>query len=287
MDDSKVFMFPESSTRSFDPTLLYAMNNGGFGNNPLWMMFMLPFLYPFFSMFGGFGGWGGNGNGWGGFLSNQLNNDNGRDLILQAVQGNGTAISQLASMLNTDVASVQSGINTATLKLQEVGSTVGMSGLQVINAIQSGNASLAAQLAQCCCDNRLLTTQQGYEARIQTIEQTNQLGSQADRNTRSITDAINSLQVNMTQGFCDIRERELQDKLDAANAQNVQLKNQIDNAQQTAQIAAMITPLQKEIDAVRAAQPATTTIQYPQIVGYPSWLVNGFGYGWGQTNFWN
>lgn len=291
MDDSKVFMFPEGTSRSgFDPSLLYALNNNGFNNNPFWMMFMLPFLYPFFSMFGGWGnGFGGFGGANGaGFLANQLNNDAGRDLILQAINGRADALGQLATILNTDVATVQNGINTANLKLQEIGAQVGLSGLQVINAIQSGDASLASQLAQCCCENRLLTTQQGYENRIQTIEQTNQLGSQADRNTRSITDAIASLQTNMTQGFCDIKERELQNKLDAANAENIQLKNTIDNAQQTAQIAAMINPLQKEIDAVRAAQPATTTIQYPQIVGYPSWLVNGYGWnGWGSNSFWN
>ena len=287
MDDSKVFMFPESN-RSFDPTTLWALNNNSFGNNPFWMIFMLPFLYPFFNMFGGWGNnFGGNNNGIG-FLANQLNNDNGRDLILQAINGRADALSTLAGILNTDVSAVQTGINLANTKLTEIGSTIGLTGLQVINAIQSGNSSLAAQLAQCCCDNRLLTTQQGYESRIATIEQTNQLGSQADRNTRSITDAIASLQTNMTKEFCDVKERELQDKLDAANAENIQLKNQIDNAAQTAQIAAMINPLKSEIDAVRAAQPATTTIQYPQIIGYPSWLVNGYGFnGWSQTNFWN
>ena len=55
-----------------------------------------------------------------------------------------------------------------------------MSGQQVINAIQSGNAAIASQLAQCCCENRLLTTQQGYESRIATMEQTNQLGGKID-----------------------------------------------------------------------------------------------------------
>jgi hypothetical protein len=112
-----------------------------------------------------FGGWGNGGFGFGGnnggtgFLANQLNNDAGRDLILQAINGRADALGQLANILNTDVATVQSGINTANLKLQEIGSQVGLTGLQVINSIQSGNASLASQLAQCCCENRLLTTQ--------------------------------------------------------------------------------------------------------------------------------
>lgn len=53
-------------------------------NNPMWMMFMYPFILPFLSMFGngwgGVGGWGGNGAAAAadvagtGFISNQLTN---------------------------------------------------------------------------------------------------------------------------------------------------------------------------------------------------------------------
>ena len=53
----------------------------------------------------GFGGnYGGLGNESGfGFLSNQLNNDAGRELIMQAIQGNANAINQLSSTLNCNV----------------------------------------------------------------------------------------------------------------------------------------------------------------------------------------
>lgn len=39
MDDSKVFMFPDGSSKgSIDPALLMALNNnGGFGNNGAWI----------------------------------------------------------------------------------------------------------------------------------------------------------------------------------------------------------------------------------------------------------
>ena len=61
MDDSKVFMFPENKGNGIDATTALLLGgNGGFGNgfnNPLWMMFMYPFILPFFNMFGnGFGG---------------------------------------------------------------------------------------------------------------------------------------------------------------------------------------------------------------------------------------
>lgn len=164
MDDSKVFMFPNGGNNNgIDATTALLLgNNGGFGgmNNPLWMMFMYPFIMPFMSMwmgnggFGGFGGFGGNNAGTG-FLANQLNNDAGRDLILQAINGRADALGQLAQILNTSVASVQSGINSLNTDLVTMDGNVKLTGAQMINAIQAGDTNLASQLAQCCCENRL------------------------------------------------------------------------------------------------------------------------------------
>ena len=71
----------------------------------MWVIFL------FFLM-----GWGGNGwNGFGGNrgvgqigadLGNLINNDNGRELLMQAIQGNGNAISQLATTLNCTLGDV-------------------------------------------------------------------------------------------------------------------------------------------------------------------------------------
>lgn len=99
---------PMLSQRGVDPNVLLAMqgrNNDGFGEGGwfIWVIFL------FFLM-----GWGGNGfgnNGAGG-LGNQLNNDYGREMLLQAINGNGNAISQLATTLNCDINAVQSAINS-------------------------------------------------------------------------------------------------------------------------------------------------------------------------------
>ena len=279
-ETDKIMMFPDENRSSIDPAILLALsNNGGWGgmNNPLWMMFMYPFILPFFNMFGGgfggFGGFGGN-NGGVGFLANQLNNDAGRDLILQAINGRADAISQLATLTNTNVNSVRDNIAIVNTKLGEIGSQIGMSGLQVINAIQSGNASLVSQLAQCCCENRLLTTQQGYEAQIRTLEQTNQLGSQADRNTRSITDAIAAQSTMITKEFCDLKERDMQDKINSLTAENATLKTTANNNAQTAQIGAMIAQLQNELNQIKASQPQTITLPLNNYQAVPSLLAN-------------
>lgn len=210
-----------------------------------------------------------------GYLGNTINNDNNTDLIMNAINGTDSDVRLLATTLNADVNEVRSAISSLQLATQSVGSQVGMSGLQVINAIQSGDASLASQLAQCCCENRLLTTTQGYEAQLRTVEQTNLLGSQADRNTASVINAINAQTIAMNDQFCALKERELQNKIDTLTANNTALKTQIDNANQTAAVAAMLAPIQKEVSEIRAAQPSTATVQYPQLTAIPSYYLYG------------
>jgi len=282
------------SQRGIDPSVLYAMNNsGGFGggNSFLWIIFL------FFLM-----GWGGNGNfgNFGGnngtgFLANQLNNDAGRDLLQQAIQGNGDAIRQLSTNLNCDINAIQGSLNSLMSALQGVGSQVGMSGLQVQNAIQMGDASLSRQLCECCCENRLLTTQQGYEAQIRTLEQTNQLGSQADRNTTNILSAIKDQNALILDQFCNLERREYQSKIAAQGDTITQLRGQIDNDRQTAQLYNVIAPLQAKVNEIANKQPNTVPVTYPNITAVnntPSfgfgWGAgfNPYGYGWGGTSYW-
>jgi len=97
MSESKIYTIPDNRS-SIDPALMVALSqNGGFGNgmNWIWPMFMwMMFPWLFGGGYGGFGGFGMGGNLMGtGFLSNQLNNDAGRDLLLQAINGRSDALS--------------------------------------------------------------------------------------------------------------------------------------------------------------------------------------------------
>ena len=290
MAEEKTYVFGNDGANSMLP---FAMNNGGFGGWGGGLIGLIAGLL-FGGLWGGngFGGWGGNGAGATGMYANDSAT---RDLIIQGINGNHDAISTLSSTLHADLNSVESAISTLSVGLANVGAQVGMSGLQVVNAIQAGDASLSRQLCECCCENRLLTTQSGYENRIQTIEQTNQLGSQADRNTRSITDAIAAQTTMITKEFCDLKERELQDKIVSLTAANATLKSQIDNAAQTAAIesyvAALVNPVISDVREIKAAQPATVTVQYPQLTVVPATSVYGngsFNYGVPYGNgYWN
>lgn len=67
-------------------------------------------------------------------------------MLLQAINGNGNAISQLATTLNCDINAVQSAINSVQSQIQSVGNQIGMSGQQVINAIKQVIARLHHKL---------------------------------------------------------------------------------------------------------------------------------------------
>lgn len=278
-EEAKTYVFGNDGASSMWP-LAFAGNNGFGGNG--WGGAGLGFIggLLFGSLWnGGFGnGWGGNNGAVAGMYANDSAT---RDLIMQGINGNKEAISTLSTTLNMDINQVQSEISQLSSGLATLSGQVGMSGLQIVNAIQAGDATLGRQLCECCCENRLLTTQQGYESRIATIEQTNQLGSQADRNTRSITDAIAAQTTMITKEFCDLKERDMQEKIDLLTASNTALRNQIDNAAQTATIesyvSGLVNPLIKEVSEIRAAQPATTTVQYPQLTAVPAYALYGNG----------
>lgn len=289
---AEIYQIPEGSTPQFTIPI-GGMGNGGFGfgngMNGIVDLFGLAIIASIFGWGnGGFGGGFGGGAG-AGFLSNQLNNDSGRELIMNAINSNGdasrSAIQNLATMLGQDYATVNSAVQNVQSSLAALAANQGMSTLQVINSIQSGNAALAAQFAQCCCENRLTATQQGYEAQIRTLEQTNQLGSQADRNTNALLGAINAQTVAMNDQFCALKEREMQAKINTQADVITQLRGQIDNAQQTAQITgyvnSLIAPLQAKVTEIADKQPNTVPVQWPNLTAVNNTPYMGYGYGFG------
>ena len=155
-----VYVFPDTATRSavngIDPGLLALLNqNGGFGGgNWIWILF----LWMLWGNGNGFGnGFGNNGTG---FLANQMSNDAGRDLLLQAINGRADALGQIANLTHSSIETVKTNLFTLQNAIQQVGAQVGMSGLQVQNAVQAGNASLSQQLCECCCGMKYDLAQQ-------------------------------------------------------------------------------------------------------------------------------
>ena len=269
----------------------------GYGMNGIADLFGLAIIASMFGWNGGgFGnGFGfGGGNGAAGFLANQLNNDSGRELLMNAITGQGeasrTAIQTLSTMLGQDFNLTNAGIQSAQSTLNQIANQLGISTLQMINAVQSGDAAITSTLQNCCCQTQKQIMEQGYQSQIATLNQTNQLGSQADRNTNSLLNAINAQTVAMNDQFCAARERDMQAKIDTQADIITQLRGQIDNANQTAQITgyvnSLIAPLQAKVTEIADKQLPTVPVQWPQIQavnttpymgGFNGFYGNGFG----------
>ena len=243
--ESKIMMLPENNNNGF-------LGNG-FGGGVLG--FILGLLC-------GNGGWFGNGFGGGNGVGYAVQANN-TDLIMQAINGTDSDIRLLATTLNADVNETRNAINAVQGAIAQVGAQNGMGFLQVVNAIQSGNAAMSRQLCECCCENRLLTTQQNYENRIQ-----------GEQNTRTITDAINNQSTLITKEFCELKERELQNKIDALTADNALLRSNANNAMQTAFINEKFAQVQAELAAIKASQPATITVPNNNWTAVPTLLAN-------------
>lgn len=297
MSDSKVFMLPDAGTNSLDPNLLMALNqNGGFGANGNWMwIFFLFFLWPLMRGNGfGFG----NGTDAFGPLQSQLNNDAGRELLMQAINRNGAALDSLAQMFGCKVDTISQAINGVMSQVQNVGNQVGMSGMQIINAVQAGNTQLAQQIAQCCCDNRLAICQQTntLQNAINTVAVGQERGfsSVAFETQKQTCDIQNSIKDATTQilaGQQAAEMREMQNKIDALRELNSQKDVIINNGQQTAVFSQMIqqatTPivnavsnLQGDVNGIKCKLPETVTLPANNSIAVPVSGVSLGNFGW-------
>ena len=271
-------------------------NNGfGFGNgmNGIADLFGLAIIASMFGWGnGGFGNGFGGGNNGAAFLANQLSNDSGRQLIMNAITNQGeasrSAIQTLSTMLGQDFNLTNAGIQSAQNTLNQIANAQGMSTLQLINAVQAGDAAITSTLQNCCCQTQKQIMEQGYQSQIATLNQTNQLGSQADRNTNSLLNAINAQTVAMNDQFCQARERDMQAKIDTQADIITQLRGQIDNANQTAQITgyvnSLIAPLQAKVTEIADKQLPTVPVQWPQIQAVNTTPYMGGLYGNGFGN---
>jgi hypothetical protein len=298
-EEKTIIMTPDSG--SVNPGLASMYGLGGLGGfNNIYDLFGLALVASIFGWgngFGGFGGFGGGGNGAAGFLSNQINNDSGRELLMNAITSQGeagrTAIANLASAVGQDFNLVNGGVQSIQNAVQSLALQQAVSVPQIINALASGDASIISAFQKCCCDQKLLTVEQGYQSQIATLNQTNQLGSQADRNANALLAAINNQTVEMDNQFCALKEREMQAKIDTQADIIGQLRGQIDNANQTAAITgyvnSLVTPLAQKVDQIASKQLPTVNVQWPQLTAVnttPYMNNNIYGvYGYGNNGW--
>lgn len=153
-------LLPFLQQRGIDPAYLTGLmgnNNGGFFGNNAWEGIIA--LIVVAAIFGngnfGFGGFGGNGG-------NLVASTAEREMLMSAIQRNGVDLSQLAQSINCSNDRLRDAIGDVSTQICNFAGQNGLSFQQVINSIQSGNAALASQLCNCCCDIKQLISESNY-----------------------------------------------------------------------------------------------------------------------------
>lgn len=304
---------PLLQQRGLDPNLLVAMcnkNGGSFGSEGGWFMWV---IFLFFLMGWGGNGWGGfGGNGRGAGLANEINNDYGRSLLMDAIGGNRNALSNLATQLNCTEGQIQSAISALTSQVQQVGNQVGMSGMQTINALQQGNMQIAQQLAECCCKTNNAITAMDGNMKLAMCQQTNTLQNSINNVATGQERGFSSVAYETQRQTCDIQKsiadataqikagqtaaefREMQNKIDKLREENSTYKSSAMTSQIVGQavapINAVLAGLQSEVAGIKCKLPETVTTAYSPFTAVPNCIAAQYGlYGLSAVNgagFW-
>lgn len=277
---------PLLQKQGVDPNVLLAMKgNNGFGGEGGWFMWV---IFLFFLMGWGGNGWGGFGNNGRGGLANEINNDNGRALLMDAIGGNRNALSNLATQLNCTEGQIQNAISALTSQVQSVGNQVGMSGMQTINALQQGNMQIAQQIANCCCENRLAICQQTgtLQNAINNVAVGQERGFsnvayETQRQTCDLHNAIKEATAELKAGQTAAEFRDMQDKIDHLREENGNYKSSAMMSQIVGQslapVNAALAGLQSEVNAIKCAQPNTVTVPYQPFQAVPNCVAAQYG----------
>lgn len=305
MTDSKTYIFGEQGNsslnallpflqqRGIDPAYVAGLvnNNGGgfFGNNAWEGIIALIVVAAIF------------GNGNGGLFGNGNNSNSAeREMLMSAIQRNGTDLSQLAQSIGCSTGRLQDAIGEVSTQICNFAGQSGLSFQSVINSIQAGNASIIQSICDCCCKTQNAITTMGYENQLANCQQTNTLVSTANTNAQMLRDSATA-NTNAILSRIDAMEKtNLMDKIDALREKNAQQAVILNNAQQTAQFASMLAPIQSDLAELKCNQLPVKKIACPDTYVPVNNSINatygliptygcgcGYGFGAGFGTGWN
>lgn len=180
-------------------------------------------------------------------------------MLMDAIKGNQSAIQTLATTFNTDINAVQQALCALNGGLDKISGQIGLSGQQVINAIQTGNMNIIQQLMNCCCETKALILEQANATRMATMEQTNTLSDRMRTGFAETHQLIDTQTAQMVAGFQSIKDMFTQNKIDTLQATVNQLQNNANNSAQTAYlqnyINSQLAPVQATVNSISGRVP--------------------------------
>lgn len=251
-------------------------NGGGWGGD--WASWILLFLI--FGMFG-FGGFGGFGmGGWGSFGgmggAYPVESILQRSLDTQTIIGKLDGVNQglcdgfyaQNNAINGLGMNVMQGFHGADNAICNLGyqTQQGFNAMQT--AYMQGQNALQAQLAQCCCDNRVGQMQIMNQMGADTCAVTNVIQNTA----RDGIDNQNRNHQALMDKLCQMEYNGLNDKYQAALAENQALKFQVSQTAQNSAIGAMISASEATILRRTGAECPVNAyvVQPPTPVTFPT-----------------
>ena len=296
MSDTKVYQFGETGSgtlnsllpllqqRGIDPAYIAGLannNNGGFFGGNAWEgIIALIIVAAIFGNNGNGGIFGNNGNG--------VASTAEREMLMSAIQRNGTDISQLAHSIGCSDNAIKDAIGQVSTQICNLAGQNGLSFQQVINSIQAGNSSIVNQLCQCCCDLKgsIKDVAIGQERGFSSV------AYETQRQTCDIEKAISLSTSEIMAGQRAAEMRALTDKIDALREKNAQQAVMLNNAHQTSQFAAMLAPIQADLAELKCNQVPVKKIACPEQyiplntgVNATYGLIPTCGYGFGGLGF--
>ena len=209
------------------------------------------------------------GNGNFGF-GNNGNNAN-TELLSSMVQRNGVDLSQLAQTINCSNDRLRDAIGAVSTQICNFAGQNGLSFQQVINSILTSQNAIASQICSCCCDVKQLISESNYltergfaNTNVGLERGFSSVAYETQRQTCDIEKAIAASTSQILEGQRAAEMRDLQDKLDALREKNAQQAVILNNAQQTAQFASMLAPIQADLAELKCNQLPVKKIACPE-----------------------
>lgn len=232
-----------------------------------------------------------------------VSNNDGRDLLMQAINGNGAATQRLATMFGTKVDMIQAAICQINNGITQVGCKIDSSTGALLNAGTQNTMTLAQQLATCCCNLKTAISDTAHQSQLETIRQTDAIkesvggvGSAVTRGFSDVGYALRDQTCNLDKSIGVVGDRiiaridaseksAMQDKI---NALQTQLTTEHQSGVIAQQIAAAVNPIAQAVNEIKCAQPQTVTVPYQPFQAVPNCVAYQYGmYNNGNLNsFW-
>lgn len=317
-ETSKTYVFGNDGNNSVPAWWAYGNNGGwgnGFGGGNFWGAGIGGFLGSALgNLINGNGlGIGNNGGAAAAALGAQATANNNTELLRQAIRSTGEqniqAIQTISNMIGQDFATTSAQISAVNGILNNMAIQNATTPLQIMNSIISGNKDLAATFASCCCENKLLVTEQGYQSQLRTVEQTGAINNgfaavnqniaatkaaqelSDCKQTYTLTDTMNR-NYQLLDNKIDALESSRKDReITALTAQVAKLESQNFTAgvvqQAVAPLNAAINGIAREVDDIKCSMPQTVPVQWPQIqaVNMTPYAGNYYGGGFYGNGF--